>query len=220
MSIVNIDFRLFDAESELYELGEFHKLLENKIDEEIKKEKEKFQSTPRYDDEDSDWYIAKDTYYMKADFSIPWLLRPPFIIMLHATFENTVTEIAELLRKKKDKSIKLDDLKGDLLTRSQKYFKDILELPISTDNKCWQQIPILAKLRNIYAHSNGRLDLINDSTKEWLTKQKKDLNIKFAYGYVVLSKDLLTKLFKATKSVLKDLIDRYKEFDDQHRTKN
>ncbi|MBZ0255253.1 hypothetical protein K8I31_04280, partial [bacterium] len=220
MDTLNLELRLLEAEYELYELGKFRELLESKIEEEIKKKQDKFNLVKRESQDDPEWLAAQDIYEWNVNCRIPWLLRSPFIIMLHSTFENTVTEIAKELRKKQGISIELNDLKGNWSARSKKYFQKVLKFPLPTDHKYWSQICNLSQLRNIFAHSNGRLDLINENTKKWLKDQEKNLNIKLDYEYVVLPRDLLTELFEATKSVLKDLMDRYKAFDDLHKKKN
>ena len=137
---------------------------------------------------------------------------------LYAVYESTVTEIGRLIQGKQSQKISINDLKGDFLSRAKKYFKHILKFELCSDENEWQKVKMLSELRNAFAHANGRLDMLNEKSRKFIKNwAQQELGISTHSGYVICEENMVDEIFGATRSSLEDLIDRYKQWDDQHR---
>ena len=146
----------------------------------------------------------------QIDFVHPRVLRGPFLVTLFSVYESAVTEIANLIQKKRSEPLSIEDIKGDFLGRSKKYYSSVLEFDLSMSNEHWQKLRLLSDLRNIIAHTNGRPEATSAK------KSKKLLNVTGVseeIGCIVVTGELLREIFIAVKRELDDLVARYKEWD-------
>ena len=135
---------------------------------------------------------------------------------LYAAYESIVTEIAHSIQVKQSQKIKLDDLRGGFLERAKKYYKHILKFDLYSEEKVWQQIRMLPTLRNAFAHANGRLEMLNEKSKKEMKKwEKEKRGISTDYGYIICEVNIVADIFGAVRDSLEDLIERYKDWDDQ-----
>ncbi len=67
---------------------------------------------------------------------------------------------------------------------------------------------MLLQLRNVVAHTNGRLDVGNDREKLLQIEGVGDKQ-----DFMVVSESVLREKFAAVKTELEDLVARYKEWD-------
>ena len=216
------DFRLGGVSEELYTLEKHLELIEEEIKrgEEAAKAELDVKVRPLYlndrelslDEQDEEHYYRGE-YYYQIDFVLPRVLRGPFLVALFAVYETAVTEVASHIQKKRGGQILLNDSKGDLLNRAKKYYKNVLEFELSSNNKSWERLTVLSELRNAIAHTNGRLDMIGEKKRK---KMEKILNIdgvKDELGFVIISEAFLRETFTLVKYDLEDLVARYKEWD-------
>ena len=215
---IDLDFRLLEVSLELGTLEDQLELIEKHIAHRQKLEKLRLQTEikkRKLNSDDPEWHDAYQTYYDKIGFLLPRFLRNPFLVSLYAVYEAAVIEIAQLIPKKKDLALSLDDIRGnDFLDRSKKYYKHIILFDLYKDNSDWQQIKMLSELRNAIAHTNGRIEMLKEKTRDKIRIwEKSRIGVEDHYGYIVLDGDFLNKIFSLVKSSLHDLLDRYKEWD-------
>ena len=219
-----VDFRLGEVSGELDTLKKHLELIEEEIKrgEEVAKAElyanvrelcldEKDEE--RYYDEKAEEHYHYEEYYYQIEFVLPRVLRGPFLVALFAVYETAVTEVASHIQKKRGGQILLNDSKGDLLNRAKKYYKNVLQFELSSDNKSWERLTVLSELRNAIAHTNGRLDMIGEKKRE---KMEKILNldgVKDELGFVIISEAFLRETFALVTDDLEDLLARYKEWD-------
>ena len=164
----------------------------------------------RYYDEKAEEHHYYEEYYYQIEFVLPRVLRGSFPVALFAVYETAVTEVASHIQKKRGGQISLDDIKGDLLNRAKKYYKNVLQFELSSNNKRWERLTVLAELRNAIAHTNGRLDMIEKNKREKILKIH---GVKEELGFVIISETFLRETFALVKDDLEDLVARYKEWD-------
>lgn len=227
-----VDFRLLDASLEMKVLEAHLNLVEEqiqierksaktKLDAEIKKLSVSLQESEPGDQDGwlGEIQLAEDEYRYHVGFVLPRALRSPFLVSLYSVYESTVTEIANLMQRKVGQKISLDDLRGNFLDRAKKYYEHILQFPLSQDKRAWERLVILSCLRNAVAHANGRLDMVDASTKRRIHKWKgQQIGVQNNRGYIVVSGAFLRGTFTLITSDLKDLVARYKVWDDDRRT--
>ena len=215
-----IDSRLLDASMELYALEDHLQLIESHMKDFQETERCKVETYIRKEGlcpDDPEWHIAWQDYDYHID-QLPRFFRGPFLVALYAVYESIVTEIGRLIQDKQAQKIAINDLKGDFLERAKKYYKHILQFELYSQEKVWQQVKMLSELRNAFAHANGRLDMINEKSRDIIkgwAQQK--LGVSTDSDYVICEENIVVEIFGAVRSSLEDLIERYKQWDDQHR---
>lgn len=212
------DFRVLEVQSELYALEDHLKIIETQMNRTQRKERLKLDTlikAERLSSEDPEWHQAINDYTERIEFLLPRFFRGPFLVSLYAVYESAVTEIAALMQKKLSLGISIKDIKGDFLERSKKYYKHILKFDLYSESDTWQRINMLAELRNAFAHVNGRVEMLNQKSRKKIKNWgKQKLGIMSYSGYIVCDAKIVSQIFKAVSVSLKDLLDRYKQWDD------
>lgn len=207
-----IDFTLLDVEMELSILEDQVELIEEQIQRGRKTAKRELVARVgelSFDDE-AEWARLHQEHDFQVDFIIPRILRCPPLVTLFAVYESAVKEIAGLVQKRQGRRISIDDLKGDLLTRAKKYYKHVLHFKLSRSDQHWQQITVLSDLRNVIAHTNGRLDVLSEERRAKILKID---GVEDKMGYLVVNGAFLRDTFALVREDLEDLVARYKELD-------
>ena len=210
------DLRLLEVSMELSTLGTHLELIEDQVERGKATARSKMESETRdleFDDE-ADRDFLRQEYYHQVDFVLPRVLRNPFLVSLFAVYESAATEIANLIQHKKDVGVSIDDLKGDILHRSKKYYEHILHFQLSKDNSNWQRLMLLSDLRNVIAHTNGRLDMVSKGKRDTILKSG---GVREELGCLVVDGDFLKETFALVKNDLEGLVERYKQWDTEER---
>ena len=208
---ITIDFRLTGVAVELIMLQEYLNLVEESIKRSQQEAADKRDAiVKKFPD---DWDLASHDYCYQVEVMLPRILRGPFLVALFAVYESSVTEIASLIQKKQKQPIALDDIKGDLLDRAQKYYKHVLHFELSKSNRHWQRLVLLSDLRNAIAHTNGRIDMIRSGTKKKILKNQ---GVEEKFGYVIVTEAFLRETFELVNEDLEDLVARYKKWDTEN----
>jgi len=219
ISIDTIDFRLLEIDLELYGLKYHLDLLEKQIKNiqaydrlSLENRIKKLGLVP----DDADWQLAHNALEDTTEFFIPRIFRASFIISLYAVYESAVTEIAELIRKKKGIEISINDLRNDFLNRADKYFKDVLHFQLCPDKRAGQRINVLSVIRNAVAHANGRIGMLKPGQKRKITNyEKQNIGISSLNDFLVIEEAFLRETLSLVDASLNDLVARYKEWDDK-----
>ncbi|MEN6474633.1 MAG: hypothetical protein ABFD81_11515 [Syntrophaceae bacterium] len=222
MAKIRIDTRLLDVSMEIHALEEYLKTMEKQVDHIISSEKlildnaiQNQNITPN----EPEWDLAHQNYSHRVEFLLPRFFRGPFLVSLYAVYEASVTEIARLLQKSLGRAISIGDLRGDdFLDRAKKYYWHILNFDLCTDDSAWQQVKILAEVRNAIAHTNGRIDMLREPAKKIILNwEKKRIGIDTQLGYMVFDRAFVEKTFSKVRSCLEDLTQRYKKWDGERK---
>jgi len=213
------DFRLLEVSLEMSALEDHLELIENQIATLGRLERIALDDFIKSQHPSPDGFERAEAYYgyyHKVDALLPRLFRGPFIVSLYAAYETAVTEIARLIQETLAHPLSLNDIRaGTFLERASKYYRHVLNFELCRDNIGWQYITMLSAFRNAIAHTNGRWDMLNDSTKHRIEQWKKErAGVEIVEGYIVVDSAFLKKTFGHVRDALTDLIDRYKQWDD------
>ena len=169
---------------------------------------------PEYDisPDDYDGLVLQVIPEHQIEFMFPRAMRGAFLVSLFAVYESAVTDIAGLIQKRTGKKCSLNDNRnGAFLRRAKKYYKDVLQFDLSGNKQAWKRLQMLLVLRNVYAHANGHVDMVNKQRMEKIRKYiEKDIGIEEYGGYIIVSRDFVEGTFELVKGDLEDLIERYK----------
>jgi hypothetical protein len=212
---IRVDFRFVEILNELYALEQFMDCVESQLPDLIKKEEEKAHEMLRDQGTDIDEFERDQInrkLYSLIDEVLPRYFRTPILVSLWAIFESAIIEIAEEVKNQQKQVIKLNDINGDLLERTNKYFNHIIKISVNTEDNSWQHLRMFYTLRNAIAHANGRLDNIKsekdiEKIKQW---SKAGIGIDSVNGTLNFSSEFVRKTYSVIFEVIKTLTDQVK----------
>lgn len=214
---LNLDFRLLDLSLELDALEDHYTLIKKQISNIRNVEKSsinEYRKREKLTPEDPEWDIARQEFDYKVEFLLPRLFWGSFIVSLYAVLETSIIEISRLIKQTQKHEIDINDYKGNFLERSKKYYKDVLEFKLCCDETTWKRLKILSEVRHAIAHANGRLDMLKEKSKKRIENlEKQNLGISSYNNYILLNSYFAKETFLKVCSMLKNLVERYKEWD-------
>lgn len=164
--------------------------------------------------EDDEWHYWHNQYTQQVDFLFPRFFWGPFLVSVYAVFESAVTEAARLIQKAKGQQISLNDIRGEFLERSQKYFKHILEFNLCNNSEAWKAIKMLAEVRHAIAHTNGRIDMLKEKSRKKIQEwENQNIGISSDMGLLLVNENFSKYILDHVCSFLQDLILRYRQWD-------
>ncbi len=216
---IHLDFRLNEVGVELSSLRDYHDLLVSEFKRLEESAVERAESGWDLSDP-----VERQTAWQMVDFTkqieLPRLLWGSFLVMAWAVFETAVIEIADLLRTAHEIPLRINELKGNLEVQTKRYFNDVLKFPF-TDFEAppWEQIVHTGRVRNVLAHSAGRLDMVPARTRPGIDKtisQNIGVSVDTLLGeYLVVNQDFAAASLDAIETVLKDAVERAKKEHDR-----
>ena len=143
---------------------------------------------------------------------LPRYFRNPIVVTLWAIFESAIIEIAKEIKDQQNLPIKLDDIRGDFLKRTNKYFNHIIKFPIDVRGSSWKHFRKFYLLRNAIAHGNGRLDNIKnpEDRKTILEWESENTGIATIGGNIVCSPDFIRQTYSVVLDFLGNMAERIK----------
>lgn len=222
MPQINIDLRFVDVLYELNAVEQYITSFESQLPDIIKQEEEKTYNRIREKQltiNDGETDIIRQEFYDLTENVLPRYFRNAILVTLWSIFESAIIDIAKALQSEHKKALSIDDLKGDFLERTKKYFLHIVNFPLNVSGREWQRINMLKVLRNAIAHSNGRLENITkDKDKKEIQKWEKEnigLTVEMM-GNIMFSRAFVEEIFFCVNSFLSRLIDDVKKVGSSH----
>lgn len=206
------DLRFAEMFYELYALENYIDSIESQLPVLIEKEKEKaYQNMPEYDS--IEWHQREQSLYALIEDVIPRYFRNPIVVTLWAIFESAIIEIAKEIKDQQGLPITLDDITGDFLERTNKYFNHIIKFPIDVRGSSWQHFRKFYLLRNAFAHGNGRLDNIKnqDKLKYKLGLDKENAEVMITDGNIICSPNFIKNTLRVVLDFLRNITEKVKE---------
>jgi hypothetical protein len=112
--------------------------------------------------ESEDWYqesdMAQDEYFWTYQYMFPRTLRYSFIVLLFLVFENQLKSLCDILQERRNFPLRANELYGDPLARNKKYIKKMVGIT-DIDEKLWEKVEDLSKVRDCIVHSLGKIEL-------------------------------------------------------------
>jgi hypothetical protein len=207
---IYIDFRFVEIEYELWALQEYIRTLESQLPLLETQEQEKLRERIREQDYDeSDANIEYQQYYDLIERMLPRFFRSPVLVTLWAIYESAIKEIASYIKEKQKCSLDIQDIRGDTLGRTKKYYDHVLKFPLITSDQTWEYLEMLLVLRNALAHGNGRKDAIKNDTWKKIEKwQKAKTGVVVEDDYLIFTASFVQEAFTIVSDALRDLIQR------------
>ena len=213
--IVDFDWRLLEISEEIEILHENFKNIKKLINDLQFLEEREFQSRAKAENlnpDDPEWTVLGQEVDYKYNCIIPRYYWGTFLVSLYAVFEIGIIEIANEIQKAKNLKIAIDDIKGNFLDRSKKYYEHILEFDLYQNNSDWEQINHLKHVRHAFAHTNGRANMLKTSIRKNISILENQTNgIIIWFDYIIPNYKFVENSYIAVKNILDDLIKLYKD---------
>ena len=212
IELAGIIYSLYVLEDHLKSIEADIDRLSKKAESNLKRDLEELKKQNLTQDEmGAESSLPYQSYDDHVDIQLPLLYRGSFIVMLYSAYESAITEIANFIKNNQDLSLYFSDIKGDLSTRIKKYFRYCLAVEVGSTGE-WQALKDLTVVRNIYAHTGGRLDSLNEHTKSKLrtiieTRVDNDSNSE----YLIVKPEFAQKMLNAVKTTIDLLVDKIKQ---------
>ncbi len=212
--IWDLDFRFIENYYELDALGHYLNFLEDQLSS-IIKQKEENARLELLAKKDMDEVEFAEIHQKLNDVIyelLPRFFRSPFLVTLYAVAESAINEVADYLKKQKNKSLCINDIKGSgFIDQAKKYFSNVLEFKLFSDSSIIDRLDMLRILRNAVAHSNGRLERIKENDRIKIKKWKEDnIGISLLNNSIIFSDVFLRETYKIIYTGINDLLDRAK----------
>lgn len=211
MPKINIDLRFVEVLYELDATAKYISSFEAQLPSLVKQEEENAFDRIReehlnMDDGEAD--LIRQELYDLTENVLPRFFRNAILVTVWSIFESAIIDIAKELQSERRKVLNIDDLKGDFLERTKKYFHHILDVPLNVGDKEWQRINMLRVLRNAIAHCNGRVETItkDKDLKDIQNWEKNRIGLSVAAGNLMFSKDFIEETYDCVNSFLTNLI--------------
>lgn len=203
------DMKLASISIEIHALKDGFELIKSTLDKLKASEKDKLEKALRSSqilDEDELIDLHQDLY-QKVDIFYPRLFWGPYLITIFSVFESCTQELTEYIREHKCCKLKLDELNGTLLEKLKLYYSSVLDNNYFIDNPSWKTLNDLCKVRNCFAHSNGRFSILkpNKHEKPILKLVSQKIGIKEFSGVVVIDSDFVSRCLESVSNVIEDL---------------
>lgn len=219
---IDFDFRLLDVSMELHALEDLYELIEKQLEHlrhveqaTLSEYRHKEKLTP----EEPEWDISRQECDHKVEFLLPRFFWGSFIISLYAVYETSVIEVANLLQKHQNQGISINDLKGEFIPKSKKYYDKLLKFELCGDEKVWQRIKDFANVRHAIAHANGRIEMLTKENKNAITKLLKEKSgISTYHNYLIVDSSFAKESLQNVSLSLKSLVERYKDCDTKQKS--
>lgn len=222
MPKINIDLRFAEVLYELNAVRQYITSFESQLPVIVKEEEEKTYNCLRQEQltlDDGEKNLIRQEFYDLTENVLPRYFRNTILVTLWSIFESAIIDIAKELQSEHQKSLSIDDLKGDFLERTKKYFLHIVNFPLNVSGREWQSINMLKVLRNAIAHCNGRLENVTkDKDKKEIQKWEKEnigLTVEMM-GNLMFSRGFVEDIFFCVNSFLSRLIDDVKKVGSSH----
>jgi hypothetical protein len=215
MTKIHVDLRFAELEYELWGLDKYRTLLEDQIaflqEQETIRTRAELKSKG-YEPGDGDYELSMQELYDLIKGIIPRFYRGPFLVALWGIFESGIDEISRYIAEEKKCALRLRDIAGrDLKEKLSKYFNHVLKYDLGIESKTWNKLEEIKILRNVIAHSNGRISLSGDlkSKVERWARDKRGIDI--YYDFLILSDKYIQFASSTIIDILTGLISRTKK---------
>ncbi len=220
--LLNIDLRFVEVLYELNATERYISLFEGQLPILVKQEEDKALDRireERLDMDDGETDLIRQELYDLTENVLPRFFRNAILVTLWSIFESAMIDIANELQSAQQRALGIDDIKGDFLERTNKYFRHIVNFPLNVSGKEWQRINMLKVLRNAIAHCNGRFENITkDKDKKEIRKwEKANIGISVEmFGNLMFSKPFVAETFYCVNNFLTSVIAEVKRGTPSH----
>ena len=125
------------------------------------------------------------------------------LMTIYIYLESSLMEICSLVGSVNSITLQPKDVSGKGITRYKKYLTKVVGLNLSDQNILWEKLTNLNLVRNVIAHSNGKLPEEISHIHQVVSKEG---GLKDIYGSIHITKDYLESCIKNISSYLREIL--------------
>ncbi|GAB3289278.1 hypothetical protein [Parahaliea aestuarii] len=146
--------------------------------------------------------------YLIAEEEIPRVIRNPAFVSIYSLLESSISALLKYAQEKENKTLSFREVgRGSLLSRANKYMKNILNYEFEFKNIQLEKVADIYKVRNFIVHSNGSLDdMTNDVDKPLMKCDEKFYITSTYFGRAGVTSEYLIDSFDFVESSIRDLM--------------
>lgn len=211
---ITVDFRLLESRIELSGLHEALEIMENQIH--FLAEQRKVQAAADLEalaDEGVEWDDGDVQLTLRerdhaVEHLYPRLFRGPFLVTLWAIYESGLNEVARFVKRNKKVQLDIDEIRGsDIRRRAKRYFEAVLGVEIASDQTRAGELGKLYRVRNAFAHANGRLGSLKHDVRKSIESMIAEGQLEESIGYIIPSKIYVADACEVVHAELSELVD-------------
>jgi hypothetical protein len=211
---LNVEFRLLETRIELSGLGHARELMEKQIQLLSMQRKVEADAELRVlaeqgvEWEDGEIQLALQERGYAIEHLYPRLFRGPFLVTLWATYEAGLKEVARFVKRAKRIELDIDEIAGfDVRKKAKRYFEAVLGVNFGPDPSRAGDIGKLYKVRNAFAHANGRLRSLTPDVLKTVESMIAEGHLEETLGYIVPTQTYVAAASEVIRKELSDLVD-------------
>jgi hypothetical protein len=209
---LNVELRLIEVESDLSGLKEYYETLESQISHLAEHRRKSMYERLRAlgllsDPVEVD--LERQVYEWEVEHGLPKSFRGSFIVLLWATYESGVMDVARFLQRVGHHALAPEDLTGGVLDKMQKYYAKVLHFPLHPLLKDWSPVRRLYAVRNAIAHANGRISMMTPNIRKSIKPLlDQDDGLQDSWGYIIPTTTFVEMSLRTVNELLGDLVAR------------
>lgn len=205
---MKIDLRFVEFERELQIHGDYIEMLETHLPAIVEAERKRLYDA--YADSAPEERGGLD--FLEDDLNQGIVTRSfvlASLVGIWATYESSVTAVADVGRKSAGVHLRVDDLRGNLLERALRYFDEVLKFQLHTVEADVRVLRDLAVVRNIFAHTSGFVRKLSDRRMTELKQVvARNPGIQVVNDVLVAKPNAAKRFHDSVESLLLDLFRR------------
>ena len=147
--------------------------------------------------------------YDNVEIFFPRLFWGPFLISVYSVLESSLKELSNLFRENLGCEKEFNEENGGLLEKAKCYFSKVLKVRDLSKLSCWEAITQLRTVRNIFAHSNGRVGYSLQDNKKLEQIIKKRIGVTHHLDVLIVNQQFVRSSMDAVTELLQELQDDY-----------
>jgi hypothetical protein len=214
MPKLNVEFRLLETRIELSGLREALQIMESQI--QFLAEQRKLQAEAELNAlaeqgvpwEDGDVHLTIQERDYAIEHLYPRLFRGPFLMTLWAIYESGVKEVARFVKRNMNVELDIDEIRdSDVRCKAKRYFEAVLGVRFASDQSRAGDLGKLYKLRNTFAHANGRLESLSSDVQKTVKSMIEEGHLDESLGYIIPTRAYLASACNAVHVELTKLVE-------------
>jgi hypothetical protein len=211
---INFETRLLETRIELSGLTHARELMEKQIQllcEE--RRKEAGAQVRELANQGVEWEDGEiQLVFQERDYAIehlyPRLFRGPFLVTLWAIYEAGLKEVARFVKRAKNIDLDIDEISGhDVRRKARRYFEAVLQVTFGTGSSRAGDIGKVYKVRNAFAHANGRLRSLTPDVLRTVVSMIAEGHLEETLGYIVPTDRYVAAASEVIHTELSGLVD-------------
>ena len=156
-------------------------------------------------EERQEFYASISDEHYELREVVPNVLRRALFIVCYTEIEAYLNTLCRLPRNSKGPGVSLDDLVGRGIERAKRYLAKVLRVDFPSKSPDWQELTNYNKLRNVLAHTEGRLSAAQRSKHIGCYVAKHQYLDLDSLGYIVIHKGFCEEVIDTALRFFKQL---------------